>query len=100
MIQIVVLVYAGPGGVDAMKLHHAKVMPLVFRHGGQLLSTSCPSAQQPGDPDTVHILQFPDMQAFEDYCKDPEFAQHEESRANAIADARLYITNEFIAYLD
>jgi len=100
VIQIVVLLYVGPGGIEALRAHEAEMAPIISRHGGQIVSASRPSAPRPGDPDEIHILQFPDMQAFEDFGKDPDNRSKMEQRRHAIRDARLYITDHFVTYLD
>ena len=73
MIQIVVLLYVGDGGIEALRAHEAEMVPLIYRHGGQIVSASHPSAPRPGDPDEIHILQFPDMQAFDDFRNDADW---------------------------
>lgn len=100
MIQIVVLLYVGPGGIEALRAHEAEMAPIIYRHGGQIVSASHPSAPRPGDPDEIHILQFPDMQAFDAFRADPDSLSKMEQRRHAIRDARLYITDQFVTYLD
>lgn len=100
MIQIVVLLYVGEGGVTALRKHEAEMAPIIYRHGGQIISASHPSAPQPGDPDEIHILHFPDMAAFDDFRNDPDYLAKAEERHQAIRDARLYITDQFVTYID
>jgi uncharacterized protein (DUF1330 family) len=100
VIQIVVLLYVGEGGLTALREHEAEMAPIIYRHGGQIISASHPSAPQPGDPDEVHILQFPDMRAFEDFRTDPDFLAREDQRRHAVRDARVYITDQFVTYID
>jgi uncharacterized protein (DUF1330 family) len=100
VIQIVVLLYVGEGGIAALRKHEAEMAPIIYRHGGQIVSASHPSAPQPGDPDEVHILQFPDMQAFDDFRDDPDALAKIEQRRHAIRDARIYITDQFVTYID
>lgn len=100
MIQIVVLLYVGDGGIAALRAHEAEMAPIIYRHGGQIVSASRPSEPRPGDPDEIHILQFPDMTAFEDFQKDPESQAKADQRRHAIRDARIYITDQFVTYLD
>jgi uncharacterized protein (DUF1330 family) len=100
LIQIVVLLYVGDGGIPALRAHEAEMAPIIYRYGGQIISASHPSAPRPGDPDEIHILQFPDMQAFDDFRTDPESQSKLEQRRHAIRDARLYITDQFVTYID
>jgi uncharacterized protein (DUF1330 family) len=100
LIQIVVLLYVGEGGVTALREHEAEMAPIIYRHGGQIISASHPSAPQAGDPDEIQILQFPDMKAFNDFRNDPDSLSKMEQRRHAIRDARVYITDQFVTYID
>ncbi len=100
MIQIVVLLYVGDGGISALRAHEAEMAPIIYRYGGQIVSASHPSAPRPGDPDEIHILQFPDMKAFDEFRADPDFTAREDQRRQAVRDARIYITDQFVTYID
>ncbi len=100
MIQIVVLLYHGPGGKPALDAYGARVQPILHEHGGRMVSASRPSEPRDGDPDAVDIVHFDTMTAYEAFRADGRHADLIEMRQAAIRDVRLYITDQFVTYID
>ena len=100
MIQIIVLLYRGPGGDDALAAYGAKVQPILHEHGGRMVSASRPSEPRDGDPDAIDIVHFDDMASYEAFRADPRHAGLIEMRQQAIREVRLYITDQFVTYID
>ncbi len=100
MIQVISLLYAGDGGYDALKAHERRVMPILHDHGGRLISASHPSEPRDGDPDEIHVVHFDDMAALSAFRADPRHAGLKAERLHAIRDVRLFITDQFVTYID
>jgi uncharacterized protein (DUF1330 family) len=100
VIQIVVLLYAGEGGKAAMRIYEAKAARILAEHGGRMISASHPTDPRPDDPDEVHIVQFDRLEQFEAFRADPRHAGLKPERMAAIRDTRLFITDQFVTYLD
>ena len=100
MIQVIVLLYHGPGGKSALEAYGAKVQPILHEYGGRMISASRPSDPRDGDPDAIDIVHFEDMASYEAFRSDPRHAGLIEMRQAAIRDVRLYITDQFVTYID
>ncbi len=100
MIQIIALLYAGDGGRDALKAYEAEVLPILHEYGGRLISASRPSEPRDDDPDEIHIVHFADMAALAAFRADARHAELKPRRMHAMRDVRLYITDQFVTYID
>ncbi|MEI9906177.1 MAG: DUF1330 domain-containing protein [Asticcacaulis sp.] len=100
MIQVIALLYAGDGGKPAMRAYESKVMRILAEHGGRLVSASHPADPRPDDPDEVHIVQFESSGHFAAFRADPRHAGLKTERQAAIRDTRLFITDQFVTYID
>ena len=100
MIQIIALLYAGHGGREALKAYETEVLPILHEHGGRLISASRPSEPRDDDPDEIHIVHFPDMAALTAFRADPRHVALKPRRTDALRDVRLYITDQFVTYID
>ena len=100
VIQIIVLLYYGPGGKPALEAYGARVQPILHEHGGRMVSASRPSEPRDGDPDAIDIIHFDDQARYEAFRADPRHAGLIEMRQDAIRDVRLYITDQFVTYID
>lgn len=100
MIQIIVLLYHGPGGKPALDAYGARVLPILHQYGGRMVSASRPSEPRDGDPDAIDIIQFDEMTGYDAFRADPRHADLVEMRQTAIRDVRLYITDQFVTYID
>ena len=100
MIQVIALLYAGEGGIASLKAHENRIMPILHDHGGRLISASRPSEPRAGDPDEIHVAHFDDLAALEAFRADPRHATLKDERAHALRDVRIYLTDQFVAYID
>ncbi len=85
--MFVVLLYLHPGGeagLDSFELAAAEVMS---RHGGRIESrVRIDRKGDPSQPDEVHVVTFPDEEAFHRYRKDPATLAMAERRAAIIRE--------------
>ena len=100
MIQIIALLYAGDGGKEALQAYEHKVMPIFHDHGGRMVSASHATEPREGDPDEIHVVQFADRAALDAFRADPRLAPLKEERLRAVRDTRLFITDQFVTYID
>lgn len=100
MIQIIALLYAGEGGKAALSAYEAKLMRILAEHGGRLVSASHPTDPRPDDPDEVHVVHFDSMDRFAAFRADPRHAGLADERVVALRDFRLFITDQFVTYID
>ncbi|HVZ30148.1 MAG TPA: DUF1330 domain-containing protein [Asticcacaulis sp.] len=100
MIQIIALLYAGEGGKTALKAYEAKVMRILAEYSGRLVSASHPTDPKSDDPDEVHVVHFESMDHFTAFRADPRHADLKPERQMAIRDVRLFITDQYVTYID
>ena len=100
MIQVISLLYAGEGGYAALKAHEHRIMPILHDHGGRLISASKPSDPRDGDPDEIQVAHFDDLAALTAFRTDPRHAALTAQRRHALRDVRLYLTDQFVTYID
>jgi uncharacterized protein (DUF1330 family) len=100
VIQIIVLLYHGPGGKPALDAYGGKVQPILHEYGGRMVSASRPSEPREGDPDAIDVIHFDEMASYEAFRADTRHAAMIEMRQQAIRDVRLYITDQFVTYID
>lgn len=96
MIQVVVLLEIGDySAFREFERNAAEVMKI---HRGQILSAFAPNLSLIGNPriGEVHILQFPDLQAFEAYRNDALLKQLSELRKKAILNTEIFISERFV----
>lgn len=102
MIQIIAFIYAGSRGVAGIREYETKALSILKQHAGVLLSaSSCSNASQTDQakqPDEIHVIQFPDIAAFESYKADPGLAELTALRSTCISRTELYITDCFHEY--
>ncbi len=94
------LLHHGPGGKAALDAYGAEVVPILHGHGGRMVSASRPSEAREGDPDAIDIIQFETAAGYEGFRNDPRHAGLIDMRQQAIRDVRLYITDQFVTYID
>lgn len=75
---------------------------LMARYGGELIAAFKPkpgdSSFGGSDADEIHILQFPDEQAFAAYRSDAELKALSDLRLQAIKSTRIYISDKHVQY--
>jgi len=73
----VVLIWVKPGQLETLHEYETQAAPLIERHGGQFKTVMSVSGVGEGSgfdraPDEVHVLEFPDPDAFAHYRADPD----------------------------
>lgn len=101
MIHVLAMLHAGPEGVEGLRSYETRVIPILRRHGGRLLSAFKPQGNDdPEHPDEVHLIEFPSEDAFQSYRGDPEVTRLSELRAIAISKSTIYVSEELVDYPD
>jgi len=73
----VVLIWVNAGQLETLHDYERKAAPIIERHGGQFKTVMSVSGVGDGSgfdrpPDEVHVLEFPDSEAFGRYRADPD----------------------------
>jgi uncharacterized protein (DUF1330 family) len=79
MIYFTQLIYIRPGKEQIFDAFEAVAIPLIARHGGQLLFRIRPDAKavvegEKPPPYEIHLVSFPTEESFLSFSKDPERA--------------------------
>ena len=80
-----------------------QAMTIMAAHGGNLETAFRPSStdlKQTPSVDEVHVLKFPDLDAFERYKKDDRLKSLEALREQAISATTVYVSAEELRYPD
>ena len=98
MIEIIVLLEIKDP--VSFKTFEERAIKIMKRYQGQLLSAfdvdeAMTSIANIGE---VHILRFPDRQAFENYRADPDLENMSELRDRAILNTRIIVSDKFQDY--
>jgi len=77
MIYLTQLIYLKPGGRDDFEAFENVAIPLMARHGGQLMLRLRPGAENFIDgslepPDEIHLVRFEDEKGFRQFLADEE----------------------------
>lgn len=100
-MQVLALLYAGAGGVDALRDFEHRALTVLRSHGGTLISAFEPENNGTTDtPDEVHLLEFPSATVFAAYRADPRLEALSDLRANAIARTVVYVSQKQLEYAD
>lgn len=98
---VIAFLYAGDGGLDALRNFEARVLLIAADHGGRLESAFIP-ADEPctvdPPPDEVHILTFPAAEAFQAYRGDARHAELAPVRERAIRRTEVVASGETVRY--
>ncbi|MCP5152064.1 MAG: DUF1330 domain-containing protein [Chromatiales bacterium] len=87
-LELVVLLWAHPEKVDALRRFEQQAVSIMAEHGGRLVHAVAPSATTAGGepPTEVHVLSFRTRAGFEAYRADPRLAALGPLRAEAIRE--------------
>ena len=100
MIQVVALLVARDGDLDALRAYERQVLPLVAEHGGRLITAFEPVGREaPEAPDEVHVLEFPSEAAFASFRDDPRRAALAE-QTTALSKATVFVSARQVEYDD
>ena len=99
MIHVLAIIHARKKGTGALRDYEAKVIPVLEEHGGKLLAAFKPRGHENSEyPDEIHLIEFPSEDAFQSYRADPRVAALSEYRRAAIAETKVFISEEIINY--
>lgn len=98
MIQVVVLLRAGDGGLAGLHEFERKVLPVLREHGGRLVCAFAPEQAAAGTPDEIHVLEFPSREHLEAYRSDPRLAELAPLRESAISATTVYVAERSVDY--
>lgn len=98
MIQIIVLLEIGD--LNSFKEFETKAATIMKKYDGKVISAFSPDkeASTQDNIGEIHILEFPDMQAFRNYRADDELKDMQQLREKAITSTKIYISDKFISY--
>ncbi|GLR69577.1 DUF1330 domain-containing protein [Agaribacter marinus] len=98
MIQIIALLYAGINGVEGLRAFESQVIPILREYNGTLISASYNANEPAGEPDEIHVIQFPSVESFEAYKNDDRIVNLSALKAKMIRKMDIYITTAFLQY--
>jgi uncharacterized protein (DUF1330 family) len=98
MIQIIALLFASQNGIKGLREFESKVMPVLREHGGRLISASTNIDRSNGEPDEIHVIQFPSSREFEAYKNDQRIIDLRAFKDTMISKMVVYLTNSFHEY--
>ena len=95
MIHILVTLNARDPESSKLRDYEAKVLPLVRRCGGRVLSAFTPQRNgDQGDPDEIHLLEFPSRDHLARYRGEVDLLELAAEREAAILSMRIDISEE------
>lgn len=100
-VLFLVHLYAHKNGLPALRRFEAKVLPIIYEHGGDMEAAFTPSSELgtfADQPDEIHILRFPSHRAFHQYQADPRHIALAKERSLAIARTDLIASGTFHSY--
>lgn len=85
-VTLCVLLWPHEGRAEALAAYEDQVLVLVADHGGQVLQRArTVGAPGEGEPQEVHLIEFPDEAALDAYLVDPRRTRMSGQRDAAIA---------------
>ena len=98
MIYVVVHLYAGPGGINALRTYEREAIKIAREYGAELISAFVPQNSGENAPDEIHLMTFPSEERLEDYRNDQGRLHLQNEHQDSIADANIYISSDIIEY--
>jgi len=85
-----------PGRLDAFRVYEGRTAAIMARHGGAIER----AVYLPGDPPReLHVLRFPDEQAFSAYRADPALAALAPPRESVVLATEIHLGEDGPKYL-
>ena len=97
-IYVVVMLFVGDGGLEALRDFETKAMEVLRSYSAELLSAFRPIPTESDGPDEIHLLKFPSQEAFESFKQDPRHAELAAERSKAISKTILYVSDQLVQY--
>jgi uncharacterized protein (DUF1330 family) len=99
-VVIVAILTPHSGCMDIFREYETKAALVMTRHGGAIERTVVEEASEPAKPiREVHVVTFPDLEAFHRYRADPDLASLADMRAASIAHTELLFGREGPDYM-
>lgn len=83
---------------EAFELFETEAAEIMKSHGGRIDSAFRPNKTESSAVDEVHVLKFPDLDAFERYKTDEKLQSLSALRESAINQTAVYISAQEIDY--
>lgn len=98
MIQILVLLEIKDK--SSFKEFENKAIQIMKKYGGRLLTALEPNKGESSDKSVgeIHLLEFPDLEAFRNYRADNDLAELKELRERAISQTSIYVSEKVVIY--
>jgi uncharacterized protein (DUF1330 family) len=97
---IVAILTPHNGSLEIFREYETKASIVMARHGGAIERTVVEETSEPDRPvREVHVVSFPDLQAFQSYCSDPDLASLAQMRTASIAHTELLFGREGPDYM-
>lgn len=97
-IHVIVHLFAGSGGLVALKKFENKALSILKAHQGELLLAFNPIRASEETPDEIHYVKFPNSLAFEEFKNDERHKNLSNERSDAIFRTEIYVSNQLVKY--
>ena len=89
-LVIVAILTPHSGSMEIFREYETKAAVVIARHGGVIERTVIEEPSEPAKPiREVHVVTFPNLEAFHSYRTDPDFASLADMRLASIAHTEL-----------
>jgi uncharacterized protein (DUF1330 family) len=96
---IIAALFVNPGCEAEFQQFEASAEEIMRRHGGRIeRRIGFPESADPDHPHELHIVAFPDQQAFDRYRADPDLQALAELRARAIHQTIVWVGKDLPAF--
>lgn len=77
-----------------------QAIKIMKKYGGKLMGAFEPDIflSSDGKVGEIHYLEFPSLEAFNNYRKDSELAEITELRSDAITNTSIYVSEKLVSY--
>ena len=98
MIQIIILLEIDD--LNSFREFETKATGIMKKYDGKVTSAFSPNKNLSTDDNIgeIHILEFPDMQSFNNYRADEELKNMKDLREKAVISTKIYISEKFVSY--
>ena len=94
-VLIVAILTPHAGSIDLFRQYETKAAAIIRRYGGTIEQTVTEEPPALGEPSReIHVVSFPDREAFERYRADPDLAALAGMRSASIARTELLVGRE------
>src|SRR5262245_23656404 len=99
-LVIVAILTPHSGSMEVFRAYETKAARILARYGGVIERTVVEEASKPEKPiREVHVVTFPDLEAFDSYRADPDLASLAAMRVASIAHTELLLGHDGPDYM-